>query len=246
MDAHGVDVFHVADGDAVVGGIAHHLVFQLFPALQVYLYEHLIDGAGGNAARSYGGELIPGAGDASTRPPEGVGGPYDQGQSKPLSHSQGFFYSLNGGAGRGRLPDVAQELLEELPILRLADGVEGRAQHANVELFQDSGLGELDGEVKASLPAEGREDAVGALLLDYPGDDLKGQGFDVYDVGDVLVGHDGGWVGVDQHGGDALFAEGLAGLGAGVVELGGLAYDDGAGANYEDFGGFVGHSNGAP
>ena len=49
-------------------------------------------------------------------------------------------------------------------------------------------------------------------------------------VGDALVGHDGGGVGIDQHGFDAFLAEGFAGLGAGVVKFGGLTDDDGAGA----------------
>ncbi len=41
--------------------------------------------------------------------------------------------------------------------------------------------------------------------------------------------------GVDEHNFVALLLEGLAGLGAGIVELGGLADDDGARADYEDF-----------
>src|SRR5262249_23494030 len=40
---------------------------------------------------------------------------------------------------------------------------------------------------------------------------------------------------VDQDDLVALLAEGLAGLGAGVVEFAGLADDDGAGADQEDF-----------
>ena len=63
--------------------------------------------------------------------------------------------------------------------------------------------------------AEGREHAVGAFLLDDTGYDVYGEGFDIDDVGDVLVGHDGSGVGVDEHGYDAFFAEGLTGLGAG-------------------------------
>ena len=57
------------------------------------------------------------------------------------------------------------------------------------------------------------------------------QRLDIDDVGDVFVGHDGGRVGVDQHGGNAFFAHGLAGLRAGVVELRRLADDDGPGAD---------------
>ena len=39
---------------------------------------------------------------------------------------------------------------------------------------------------------------------------------------------------VDEDGGDALLAEGTAGLGAGVVELGGLTDNDGARSDNED------------
>ena len=34
MDAQGIEVLHVADGDTVVEAIAHHLVLYLLPALQ--------------------------------------------------------------------------------------------------------------------------------------------------------------------------------------------------------------------
>ena len=46
VDAHRIQVFHVADGDAVVGAVAHYLVLDLFPTDQRALDEHLVDGAG--------------------------------------------------------------------------------------------------------------------------------------------------------------------------------------------------------
>ena len=61
--------------------------------------------------------------------------------------------------------------------------------------------------------------------------DSGGQRLDIDMVGDVVVGHDGGGVGVDQHDLHALLLQGAAGLGAGVVELRRLADDDGAGAD---------------
>src|SRR5208282_2738866 len=66
-------------------------------------------------------------------------------------------------------------------------------------------------------------------------DVFAGERLDVGAVGLLGVGHDGGRVGVDEDDFIALLLEGLAGLRAGVVELGGLADDDGAGADYEDF-----------
>ena len=46
VDAHRVEVFHVADGDAVIGGVAHDLVLDFFPAAHALLDQHLVDRAG--------------------------------------------------------------------------------------------------------------------------------------------------------------------------------------------------------
>ena len=41
MNAEGVEVLHVTDGDAVVVLVAHHLVFYLFPAFQTFFHQYL-------------------------------------------------------------------------------------------------------------------------------------------------------------------------------------------------------------
>ena len=51
----------------------------------------------------------------------------------------------------------------------------------------------------------------------------------------MLVGHDGGRVGVDEHDIDAFIAQHAAGLGAGVVKLGRLTNDNRTGADHEHF-----------
>ena len=43
MDPHGVEVFHVADYDAIVITIPHNLVFDLLPLLEVFLDQDLLD-----------------------------------------------------------------------------------------------------------------------------------------------------------------------------------------------------------
>ena len=64
--------------------------------------------------------------------------------------------------------------------------------------------------------------------------ELGGERLDVGGVGDRLVGHDGGRVAVDQHDAVPERAQGLARLGAGVVELAGLADDDRPRSDNED------------
>ena len=60
------------------------------------------------------------------------------------------------------------------------------------------------------------------------------QRLDVGRVGDLGVGHDRRRVGIDEDDPVALLLESLARLGAGIVELAGLADDDRPGADEQD------------
>ena len=125
-------------------------------------------------------------------------------------------------------------LLELLAVLGLVDDVGAGADHLDAELLQDAVLVQVHRGVEAGLAAERGQQGVGPFLLDDLGDDLPGDRLDVGAVGRLRIGHDGGRVRVDQDDLVALFAQGLAGLGAGIVELARLADDDGAGADEED------------
>ena len=130
--------------------------------------------------------------------------------------------------------DVLHGRLEELPVFGLLDDLGIGADHLHPVALQDAGVGHRDGGVEAGLAPQGGEDGVGALPLDDLHDHLRGDGLDVGAVGHLRVGHDGGGVGVDEHHLVALLPEGLAGLGAGVVEFAGLGNDDGPGADDEN------------
>ena len=93
----------------------------------------------------------------------------------------------------------------------------------------------LGGQVQGRLAAQVGQQGIRAFLFNHRRDAFHGQGLNVGVVRHAGVGHDGGGVGVHQNDVVAFGPEGLAGLGAGVVELAGLADDDGAGADDEDF-----------
>ena len=135
---------------------------------------------------------------------------------------------------RRRQPDLGHGVAEQLAVFRLVDRFRGRADHLDVELVEHAHLLERQRGVERGLSAHGRQDGVGALLLDDLGDDLRRDRLDIGRVGEVRIGHDRGRVRIHQHDPVALFLEGLAGLGAGIVELAGLADDDRAGANDQD------------
>ena len=235
MDAHRVEVFHIADGDAVVGAVAHYLILDFLPAHQRAFQQDLGNGAGGQAGFGDGLEFFRGVGDAAAAAAQGVGRADDQRQAQPAGRLPRLFQRVDGDILRFRLADFVQEVAEEFPVFRTADGFQRRPQQPHGVAFQHPGVGQGHRQVEAGLPAQGRQKAVGPLPPDNPFQHFHGQRLDVDAVGNALVGHDGGRVGVDEDGLHALLAQRLAGLGAGVVKLGGLPDDDGAGADDQDF-----------
>ena len=57
--------------------VAHHLVLDLLPALEVLLDQHLADGTGGEARLGDAGQLGAGSGDAASGSAESEGGTDD-------------------------------------------------------------------------------------------------------------------------------------------------------------------------
>jgi hypothetical protein len=109
-----------------------------------------------------------------------------------------------------------------------------RTDQLDLVFVEHAVVPQVERAVQRGLATHGGQDGVGALLGDDLLDRLPGDGLDVGDVGRGRVGHDRGGVAVDQDDLVTLFAQRLAGLHAGVVELAGLANDDGAGADDED------------
>ena len=235
MDAHRVQVFHVADGDGGVVFIPHHLVFNLLVALDALFHQHLADRGELQGVFHNLPQLLRLVGEASAGAPQGEGG--------AQHHWVADFFGrglrlLDGGGylgGADRLPNLLAQLFKELPVLRPFDAGGGGAQQLHLALPQHPLLFQLHGKVQAGLAPDAGDDGVRALVADDFRHVLQGEGLHIDAVGDGPVGHDGGGVGVCQHHLVSLLPEGQAGLGAGVVELRRLADDDGAAADDHDF-----------
>src|ERR687894_827590 len=115
-------------------------------------------------------------------------------------------------------------------------------------LRQGAVLGELAGEVERGAAAQRGQHRVRLLALDHLRNGGRQQRLDVSGRGELRVGHDRGRVRVDEDHLVALLEQHLAGLRARVVELGGLADHDRAGADHEDLLDVVStrHQEGAP
>ena len=131
-------------------------------------------------------------------------------------------------------PMLGHRDLEFFAIFRLVDGFLRRADHLDAVFFQHTVLGQIERAVERGLAAHGRQQRIGALLGDDLLDDLPGDRLDVGDIGHVRVGHDRRRIAVDENDPVTLFAQRLAGLRAGIVELARLPDDNGAGADDEN------------
>ena len=87
-------------------------------------------------------------------------------------------------------------------------------------------LRQVDGEVERRLPAECRQQHIGAFLLNNLLDDIGGDRFDIRPIGEAGVGHDSCWIGIDQNDSITLFFECLQCLGARIIEFASLADND--------------------
>ena len=224
--AHRVKVLHGAHRHGVAGGVPQCLEFYLLPAGDAALHQYLVDGGLVQPALGDDAQFFLVGGYAAAGAPQGEGGA----DYHRVAYLPGYLQSpvqvLGSGGGDDRLAHLLKSLPEQFPVLRPVYCLYVRAQQAHAEAVQSAVPAQLHGYGKARLAPKPCQQGVGALLLDYPGHGLGSQGLQVYLVCQVLVGHDGGGIGVDQYGADALLAQHPAGLGSGVVELCRLAYDD--------------------
>ena len=152
-----------------------------------------------------------------------------------LGHDGACLVEGVGHVGAGDLEaDVGHRAREELAVLAGADGLQVAADDLDAVAVEHPCLAQGHRAVEGRLAAHVGEKGVGALALDHALDRARRDRLDVGAVGGLGVGHDRGRVGVDEHDLVALAAKRAAGLGAGVVELAGLADHDGAGADDED------------
>ena len=234
MHAHGVEVLDGAHNDAVAGVVAHNLHLVLFPALDGLLDQHLMSRREFKALAHDGDELLVGMRDATAGAAQGKARTQHAGISHALGDALGVCHAVGIARARDLQADLGHGLVKELAVLAALDGGKVTADHLDTVLVERAVLCQLDGGIQTGLAAQRGQQRVRSFLLDHTLDKFGGDGLDIGAVGQARVGHDGRRVGVDQDDLKAILLEHLAGLGAGVIELAGLANDDGARANDED------------
>ena len=214
--------------------VTHDLHLILFPALDGLLDQHLVGGRELQALAHDGDEFLVGVSDAAAGATEGKARAQYTGIAYALGDSLGVGHAVGIARARDLQADLGHGLVKELTVLAALDGGQVAADHLDAVLVERAVFRQLDGGVQTGLAAQCGQQRVRALFLDYALDKLGGDGLDIGAVGKTRVGHNGRRVGVDQDDLKAILLEHLAGLGAGVVELTGLANNDRARTNNED------------
>ena len=172
--------------------------------------------------------------DAAAGAAEGKARAQHAGVAHALGDGLGIFHAVGIARARDLQADLGHGLVKELTVLAALDSSKVATNHLDAVLVECAVLCQLNSGVEAGLAAQRGQQRVRMLFLDHALDKLGGDGLDIGAVGKTRVGHDGRRVGVDQDDLKAILLEHLAGLGTGVVELTGLANNDGARTNDED------------
>ena len=121
MDAQRVEVFHVADRDAIIETVAHYFVFHLLPSLQTLLYENLR--REGEGLIAYGDEFLLIVAESRTQSSKGVSGTDDDRITEFCSRCLSLFEGVAGMALDGVDTDFIEPFHEELAVFRVDDGL---------------------------------------------------------------------------------------------------------------------------
>ena len=235
VDAHGIQVLHVADGDGGVIGIPHDLILDFLVALDALLNQHLVDRGEHQGIFHDFPELFLIVGKAAAGAAQSKGGAQNHGIADFLGSLQAFVHGAGNLRGEHRLAQALTQLLEQFPILGLLDASAGSAQQLRPAFPENALLFQLHGKVQTGLTADAGYNGIRPFVPDDSSDIFQGQRLHIDLIRNGRVGHNGGRVGVAQNHLVALFFQCQAGLSACVVKFRGLADDNGAGADDQNF-----------
>ena len=133
-----------------------------------------------------------------------------------------------------RLVGALHEPLEAVSVLALFYRFYRRAYYLYSVFIERTVIVQFAGEVEPRLTAHARDYAVRPLLLYYLFQIFDRKRLDICIVGHILIGHYSRGVAVYQHDLDAVLAQGLTSLSAGIIELRGLPYNYRSRTYYQD------------
>ena len=226
MHAHGVKVLNTADNDAVVVAISHDFEFVLFPTGDRTLNENFPNGRRGDSLTGQNHQLFGIGRDSRAGATQDVARANDDRIANLLGNDYGFGHRVSKARLGNLEANVGHGRFELLAVFGGSNRFGFGTNDFDTELLEHTTTNQFHRQVQRRLTTKGWQQCVRTFLANDVGHHVGVQRFDVGDIGRRGVGHDRGRVGVDQDDLVALLAQHLAGLGARVVELTGLANND--------------------
>src|SRR3954463_9456983 len=241
MHSHRIEVFDRADDDDIVFEVTHHLELVFFPAENRFFNQRFMHRGEIETASQNFEQLFAVVGHASAGAAERKAGTDNYWEADFARKLKTIFEVIDQRGFRNVEADLLHRVFKVKAVFGLLDGFNVGADQLHVVLFEHTAVGKLDGKIERSLPADGRKHSESSTRRKFTLHTnnffqiFAGERLNVSAVGDLRIGHDGGRVRVGQHHFVSFGLERLAGLRAGIVELGGLPDDDGTRAEDQDF-----------
>ena len=210
VDAERVEVLHVADGDAVVVAVAHHLILHFFPALETLLDKYLRREAESLVAD--GNELLLIVTETRAQATEGVCRTDDDRIAKVACSLLCLIERVAGMALDGVDTNLIETLHKEFAVFGVDDGLDRRTEHLHVVFLEHATLVELNSAVQCRLSAEAEQDAIGTFLLDDLLDEKWSDRQEIHTVGNAFRSLHCGNIRVNENALDAFFLQCLESL----------------------------------
>ena len=134
-----------------------------------------------------------------------------------------------------RLTDLLHGFFKNQTILRFVDCFRIRPQQADIMALKESFFRKLHGKRQPSLPAQCGKQAVRLFFFNNPFNCIKRQWLNVNLICHCGIRHNGCRVRVHKHDLQAFLLECAAGLCSRIIEFNGLADDNRAGADNQNF-----------
>ena len=186
--------------------------------------------------------------DAAAGAAESETGADDDREADLAGKFEAVFEIVNERGFRHVKADALHSVFEKETVFSLLNGADLGADQAHVVFLEHAAVGEFNGQVERSLTAHGRKHGESGARRHSPlnANDLfeilESQRLDVSAIRQLRVRHDGCRIRVRKDDFKAIGLQRLAGLRAGVIELGRLSDDDRARAqDVSSFGHLVWH-----
>ena len=245
MHAHRVDILNRTHDDAIIRLVADNFHFVFFPAENAFLDQHLICRRRIDAALDNLDEFRLVVRDAAASSAHREGRPDNRRQADISERLERLRQGFDLVRTRRIKPDLCHGIAEQFTVFRLVDRFGCGPDHLDIVFFEYTHFLERERAIERRLPAHGRQQCVGAFLLDDLGDDFRRDWLDIGAMRHVRIGHDRGRIGIDQNDPVALFLERLDGLRARIIKLAGLSDHNRTRADDQDRGNICafGHCN---